>query len=281
MERFVRFDVVGLRHGVGFCKRFGKSHRPCVVLVHGNGLSKEIFVGVVRRLPTDWGVLAVDMPGHGSSDAIDVPSSVEVMDVLAQRVRLLLRDELTSRGRAVWGVGHSSGAALLLLIAQQWRFDRLLLHEPIVLKRPEGVTSNPIAERALKRRREFPDRQSIQKLLARPPYNAWAPECLEAYAVGAFRNGTLACAPELEARIFSQPSTRLWSDAYVPIDTPGEVLVGKDTTFLSADYVVDMRQRMAVIAPKLRVLEVEGDHFLPIVNPDLFVSHLLPSDAKL
>ncbi len=80
---------------------------PCIVLVHGLGVDRTEWDGVAKRLTKRHHVLAVDLPGHGGSEAAD---SVQV-----ERIAAALDATLEARGirRAVL-VGHSYGGLVAI-----------------------------------------------------------------------------------------------------------------------------------------------------------------------
>jgi len=80
---------------------------PCIVLVHGIGVDRSSWDAVAKRLAERHRVLAVDLPGHGQSGAVD--------SVRVARIAEALDVTLEARGirRAVL-VGHSYGGLVAL-----------------------------------------------------------------------------------------------------------------------------------------------------------------------
>lgn len=87
-----------------------RAELPTLILVHGAGGNLSNWPFQLRRLP-GWRVLAVDLPGHGSSQA-------EALSSIAGYAQALWAwaDEL-ELGRVALG-GHSMGAAICLQMAQ-------------------------------------------------------------------------------------------------------------------------------------------------------------------
>lgn len=58
----------------------GYSSSPTLLLLHGYNSEKTMWFSLFKHLPRDWGLIAVDMPGHGESSfkpkADYTPSSV-------------------------------------------------------------------------------------------------------------------------------------------------------------------------------------------------------------
>lgn len=80
---------------------------PCIVLVHGIGVDRSAWDAVTKRLSPRHRVLAVDLPGHGESEAVDY--------VRVGRIAEMLDATLEKYGirRAVL-VGHSYGGLVAL-----------------------------------------------------------------------------------------------------------------------------------------------------------------------
>jgi pimeloyl-ACP methyl ester carboxylesterase/flavin reductase (DIM6/NTAB) family NADH-FMN oxidoreductase RutF len=100
------------RHGdaahVGY-RRTG--HGPAVVLIHGVGLQKGVWEPQAAALETDYDVIALDLPGHGSSSR--PPASPRLADY-ADAIRAVLDEFGIERAHVV---GHSMGALVALEFA--------------------------------------------------------------------------------------------------------------------------------------------------------------------
>ncbi len=91
---------------------------PDLLLVHGTGSSLETWRGLLPTLAGDFRVVAVDLPGHGGSQALPRgrASLAAMADALA---RCLARLDSSPAIAA----GHSAGAALLLRMTVDGRID--------------------------------------------------------------------------------------------------------------------------------------------------------------
>jgi pimeloyl-ACP methyl ester carboxylesterase len=89
--------------------------RPPVLLLHGAGGSSLHFAELVTPLGRHRRTVALDLPGHGSSDPLEIPPSP---DELLERYRDLVAEaaERLGLGRFVL-VGHSMGGAIALQFA--------------------------------------------------------------------------------------------------------------------------------------------------------------------
>lgn len=85
---------------------------PLVLLLHGSGAATHSWRDVAPRLATHFRVLALDLPGHGFTDA---PAGVALsLPEMARRVGGLL--EALGAAPALT-VGHSAGAAVAIRMA--------------------------------------------------------------------------------------------------------------------------------------------------------------------
>ena len=115
-----------------------------------------------------------------------------------------------------FGVGHSAGAAALLMAeaARPGTFRALYLWEPVVMPvdPPMGPQDNPLTEGALKRRAVFPSREdAYANYASKPPFSQLHPDALRAYVDHGFADlpdgqVTLKCKPEDEALIYRMGS---------------------------------------------------------------------------
>jgi pimeloyl-ACP methyl ester carboxylesterase len=89
---------------------------PTLVFVHGSGMSARYWSAQLHALAGSARVLAVDLPGHGDSDADATPGLSEYADVTAA-----LLDAL-GRWPALL-IGHSLGGAVAITLATQRMAD--------------------------------------------------------------------------------------------------------------------------------------------------------------
>lgn len=106
-------------HEVGYLERPGSG--PAVVLVHGLGGTHDAWTRLVDHLPTDFHVLAPDLPGHGTSQAGHGDHSVGA-------AASAIRDLMVAVGlRSATLIGHSLGGGVGMQFAYQFpdRTERL------------------------------------------------------------------------------------------------------------------------------------------------------------
>ncbi|HPB44932.1 MAG TPA: alpha/beta hydrolase [Microthrixaceae bacterium] len=193
---------------------------PRVLLVHATGFCATVWRPFAEALSDRFECWALDVRSHGlSTTAEDGRFEWEATghDVLAVIEAI---DEREGPSPSGWrGVGHSMGAAALLL-AEQYRpgtFEAMWLYEPIVFATslraqfPE-VTDNPLAQGAERRRETFDTRQAaLDNFTSKAPMNVFAPGVVEGYLERGFvpvdpadPSGalTLACDRDIEAQIY-------------------------------------------------------------------------------
>jgi len=183
---------------------------PDLLLAHATGFHAHTWLPVVRHLRDRFRCVAVDERGHGESGtALD-----ETFDWHAMADDILAVVDALGLSRPL-GVGHSCGAALLLLAeeARPGTFESIYCFEPIVAPvndpPPRGV-HNPMPERARRRREGFPSREAAyEHCAAKAVFRAFDPEALRAYVDHGFddlEDGTvrLTCRGENEARVYEK-----------------------------------------------------------------------------
>ena len=90
----------------------GGQSGPTLVFLHGSGMSARYWSAQLHALACTARVLAVDLPGHGESDAGATPSLARYADVTARVIGAL----------GAWPalvIGHSLGGAVAIALATQ------------------------------------------------------------------------------------------------------------------------------------------------------------------
>ncbi|MCX6510815.1 MAG: alpha/beta hydrolase [Actinobacteria bacterium] len=181
---------------------------PPLVLAHATGFHGRVWEPLAAHL-TGFHLWSIDMRAHGDSDAPrDRPLEWYGFadDVLSVIDGIGLERP--------YGVGHSKGAASLLL-AEQARpgtFTALYLYEPVVVP-TDNVTGhnpdNPLSNGARRRRDTFDSFDAAyENYASKPPFNTLHPEVLRVYVDHGFTqnvDGTvsLKCRPENEAEVYA------------------------------------------------------------------------------
>ena len=186
----------------------GGDGRP-VLLAHPMGFTGAVMGALARNL-RDAHCYAPDLRGHGHTavpEGYGFPPLGNALDVIATAD--LIAGE---HGRPPIGVGHSLGAAALVLAESRrpGTFSRLYLYEPAIIP-PDGRTridaDSPYIRRTLRRRRHFPSLHAAAANYAgKPPMQDFVADAFLGYiehgfAVSGDGGATMRCLPEIEAAI--------------------------------------------------------------------------------
>ncbi len=225
---------------------------PALVFVHGWTCNLEFWSDQAGVFARTTRVLAVDLPGHGASEAPDAYS----MDVFARAVEAAMRD--AGIDRAVL-IGHSMGA---LVIRQ---FSRLFPQKTIALVAVDG-SFRPFSG----------DAPAAEKFLG--PYRTEAyPDQLSKMADFMFSPATPEDRREqIRRQMLATPQAVIVGAGAAmfdpslngedPIPVPVLVVLAPSPMW-TPDYEAYVRR----IAPRLEYQRVEGaGHFLMIDKPDEF-----------
>lgn len=187
-----------------------------LLLLHPNGLGAGFFEPLAVALRDTFRAVAVDLRGHGGTDAPASRDGYGFGHMAADVVAVL--DHLGVDETVVVGESLGGGVAVLVDELRPGMIRRLLLCEPVAFS-PDGRTLRPrgtghgdggnfMSAIARKRRAVWPDRDAVyESYRTRPPFDAVAPEALAAYVRWGFVDRPdgqveLACAPDVEATIF-------------------------------------------------------------------------------
>jgi abhydrolase domain-containing protein 6 len=144
-----------------------------VVLVHGYGVEKDTWLWLIRELPEDLGIYAVDLPGHGDNER-DWDASYRVADLLEGLSRTV--DALGLESFHLMGSSLGGKLAIRYAAQQPGRVRTLALLSPAALHppRPSDVEralaegENPLIARS---RKELDD--LLDLLFYDPPFMPW------------------------------------------------------------------------------------------------------------
>jgi pimeloyl-ACP methyl ester carboxylesterase len=241
---------------------------PLVFCIHANGYMAAIWHPVALALTAQSHVVAVDLPGHGDSEA----APDYRWDHLAECVGGVLRR--ADLGPAVL-VGHSIGGTLSAICAARYPelvraivlADAVILPEPFY-HHPEGVPSDLYG--TSKRRRSWPSREAMRESLAsKAAYARWRPEMIELYVAEGVRDAdggvTLKCAPETEAEVYRNTLTYNCWPEIARADVPAIVLRGLSKEGLSSLTALELLGWLPQAED--RPLP-DASHLLPMERPE-------------
>jgi pimeloyl-ACP methyl ester carboxylesterase len=198
---------------------------PPLLLQHPNGFCAGVFDPLAHELRGEYRPIAVDVRGHGTSEA---PADLAACTfVNAARDVLAVLDALELEQVVALGQSLGGAAVVILDSLRPGVVRKALLCEAIAFEVPPrgSMGPNPMAQAARRRRRVWPDRGAVLASYgSRPPLDRMEPAALEAYVRWGFRDcpdGTiaLACDPDVEARFFeaaAEPDGGPFAFAHLP-----------------------------------------------------------------
>jgi pimeloyl-ACP methyl ester carboxylesterase len=187
-----------------------------LLLLHPNGLGAGFFEPLALAMRDEFRPVAVDLRGHGGTDAPETRSGFGFAEMAADVLAVL--DHLGIDETVAVGESLGGGVSVLVDGQRPGVIRKLLLCEPVAFS-PDGRTLRPsgtghgdggnyMSTIARRRRAVWPDRATVyESYRTRPPFDAIAPEALVAYVRWGFVERPdgqveLACRPEVEATIF-------------------------------------------------------------------------------
>lgn len=253
---------------------------PDLLLCHATGFHGRVWEPLAARLDGHhrW---SVDLRAHGDSTT-PTDRSLEwygFADDILSVIDALGLDR-------PFGVGHSKGAASLLL-AEQARpgtFRALYLFEPVVVPTEhvgQPSLDNPLSQGALRRRTRFASRdEAVANYAAKPPFSTLHPEVLRLYVDHGFVDDgdgvTLKCDPADEAQVYAHGLAHHAFAALDTVDCPVTIAVGAEDTVPAI-----FGRPIAAALPHGRLLTF-GDlaHFGPLEAPEVIATSILEAFAE-
>ncbi len=173
-----------------------------------------------------------------------------------------------------FGVGHSAGAAALLM-AEAFRpgtFRAFYLWEPVVMPfdGPVGPQDNPLSEGAVRRREYFSSREeAFENYASKPPFSVLHPDALRAYVDGGFADTDdgqvrLKCRPADESQVYRMGSAHPAFSRFADVQCPVVIACGSETNAFGPQLI----ELQAARLPHARTEVLEGlGHFGPLQDP--------------
>ncbi|MEY3018472.1 MAG: hypothetical protein RL336_1607 [Pseudomonadota bacterium] len=255
-----------------------------LVLVHATGFHGRTWDKVIQQLPTQH-IIAIDLRGHGHSDAIPFDSWYDFGADIAATLRKLGLTKVVL-------VGHSLGGFACVIAAhlEPNIVEKLLLIDPVILP-PPVYQGYPVdmqqAARATKARQaEFPSVESmIDRYREREPFALFDHEVFDDYC----RHGlvwnehkqayTLACDPSFEATIY--PGMASYSSIYSTLeqlDQRVHVLRARQAPrqdrFYGFTYSPTYPQLVEHLKNGVDIPLEEHSHFIPQQDPLITAKHI-------
>lgn len=252
---------------------------PRAHLAHATGFCAGTYSPMAERLTPHMRILGLDARGHGKTRAAADPRELKNWNIFVEDLERFV--EFIQE--PIIAIGHSLGGTVSLLLAVK-RPDlvrALILLDPTILPyswmwwwslaKRTGLSKHvPIAARAVRRKRAWPDHETVLRAYrSKGSFKDWKDGFLEAYiAHGMESNGNgaihLCCDPAWEARCFSVCPHDVWPK--IPkIKCPTLVLYGKESDTFLAPAADRFRKNFP-----LAVLEgfPQTSHFVPMERPE-------------
>ena len=138
---------------------------PPMLMLHGDMRTSRSWDAVIRDLRSQFHIISLNNRGNGDSDWTETGYRFEnrVADLTAFCESLDIKNTI--------GVGHSTGAVVMTLVAERIpeTFNRLILLEPMIVvnERFQRMVSN--ADRPAKTRRTWASREELHEYLKQHP----------------------------------------------------------------------------------------------------------------
>ena len=252
---------------------------PLGHFAHATGFCAGVYTPLAERLLQQLRVMGMDDRGHGKTRVAVDPKKIKNWDIFASDLERFFEH----LNEPVIAMGHSRGgvASLLLAVKRPDLVRALVLIDPTILpfswmgpwflaKKTRLAKFVPIAFRAARRRRIWPDRDTLlDAYRSKLPFRIWKDGFLEAYVAEGTKETDkglieLSCDPLWESRVFSACSHDVWQ--YIPrLQLPTLVLYGADSDTFLAPAV----KRFKAKVPTAAFGRFEGtSHFVPMERPD-------------
>ena len=236
---------------------------PRLHFLHATGMHAGLYARLLAPLASRFRITASDARGHGHSFGGPVGYRIEWESAAAD---LLAVTDVIDAGTPWLLAGHSFGGSASLLAAAS-RPDRVaglvLIDPPFIpfdiaraVLAAGGVTQNPMADQAGKRRADFPDVATARAAYhGRGVFRTWSDRDLDAYLADGLRptadGVTLACAPAWEAATFRGVSHRV-EPALAALRVPFALLAGEHgSTVPVAEFAAMAAHPLCVSAERL------------------------------
>ena len=252
---------------------------PLLHLAHATGYCAAVYTPLAERLTPRFRVVGLDDRGHGKTKVPADPRKLKNWNIFMEDLAAFVRRQESP----IVAVGHSRGGTASLLLAAQYPelVRALILIDPTILpfswmwwwglaKKIGVARFVPIAYRAAKRRKVWPDRESIfQSYQRKESMKRWDEAFLKAYVEEGTRETsdgqiTWRCDPAWESRCFSTCPHDVWR--FVPrVRCPTLVIYGrKSDTFLKP-----AAERFKRKLPSAELVGMENtSHFVPMERPE-------------
>lgn len=258
----------------------GASPMPPLHIAHANGFPPGVYAEFAAALGNVYHIIA--LAARPLWQPAPDPSTMPSWHTLATDLIAGLEEHHLG---PVIGIGHSMGgvATMLASIQRPDLFKSIVLIDPVIIprrilrfysvvKRLPITVESPLTRSALRRRRQWQNRQeAFDRFRRYPLFKKWSDAAIWSYIEGLTQPTeigseaiTLRYSPEWEAQIYETIPLDIWR--FVPrITVPALVICGQDTdTFMASSVRLWRRLR-----PDIEVAVIpHAGHLLPIEVPE-------------
>jgi len=275
-----------------------------ILFAHATGFCKEMWEPIIEELRTKYNVLlpitTMDMRGHGDSVLDGPPFQLHWRDfgndVLAVSKFMQKQYPKTK----LIGVGHSKGAASLLMAetSNPGTFHGLVLVEPIVYPWYDRIpiesaeNRGPMAKQAANRKATFSSLQEAKDyFIGKKMTKTWEPKFLESYVNGILKpidekdsskGFKLKCHPLFEAEIYQTLQHNDTWDKIHKVKSNVSLIAGEDSNTYSEEHFkmfCEKFQRNPAYFESHRFPKL--GHFLPFENSSLMTETIFKFLVKV
>jgi pimeloyl-ACP methyl ester carboxylesterase len=256
---------------------------PDALVVHATGFHALAYQALADELADRFHVMAVDLRGHGHTDAPTLERGPDggIPGLAWERFGTDVLAVVDALGlERPTGFGHSCGGATLLLAESErpGTFAAIHAFEPVVFDqavRPPGNESG-LAAGALRRRARFASLQAaFDNYRSKPPLSRLRPDILWDYVAGAFapdpdaaagdESIVLRCAPEVESATFEMALRSPTWERLDAVHCPVRITCGGPT----GEFRLPIAQAVATRLRDGTATELTNlSHFGPFEHPE-------------
>ena len=241
---------------------------PPILMAHATGFHGLVWGPMAHELP-DFHCYSFDERGHG--DSTRPPNHSYDWTGFADDTLAVVDGFGLERP---FGVGHSAGAAALLM-AEAFRpgtFRALYLWEPVVMPfdGAVGPQDNPLSEGAIRRREVFGSRQeAYENFASKPPFSVLDADALRVYVDHGFADTDdgqvrLKCRPVDESQMYRMGSAHPAFSRFGEVRCPVVIACGAETNAFGPELIELQAGRL----PHARTEVFDGlGHFGPLEAP--------------
>lgn len=227
-----------------------------LILLHGYLMSSQIWKGFMELLVLKYQVIAIDLPGHGSSGEFP---PVHSMDLMAEAVEAVMQQENIDKGNIL---GHSMGGYVGLAFLEHYphRIHKLILLNtyPYEDTNQKIAIRNRIIRLLKKEKKEFLLRQLLGELIS--------PEDDEKYRETRESALKYIYSQSIESLIATIKGMKLRPDRSYLLHKPSmpvKWILSISDQQLDTQKITDRAKEISIISPEI----IEGGHMSFLEDP--------------